>query len=167
MNHHKTQPKTQKNEETESVCLRVAFFLCGVLIYAVFVILLTGAQDILSGTEIQTSSVLLANIAPYTLVPLVFPLFAKSVPYIVRFIFVVICILTGCLSLGLIHNVYWKLAAVCLTSLGAGVADSSVIGLTSYFKPSILSWYSTGTGTGFVIGPLYYTGNLIIEYLEY
>ncbi|KXJ19369.1 Battenin [Exaiptasia diaphana] len=59
--------------------------------------------------------------------------------------------------LGMLDNVHLKLTAVALAEFAVGVEDITILSLTSYFKPSALSWYSTGSGFGYVIGALYYT----------
>ena len=57
----------------EQIKTLLAFFVFGALIYAMYSLMIAGAQDILAGTYIQTSMVLVANIGPYVFVTLVAP----------------------------------------------------------------------------------------------
>lgn len=58
----------QKHERLRTV---TAFLVFGTLTYASYALAITGAQDILAGTFIQTSLVLVANTGPYFLVTLI------------------------------------------------------------------------------------------------
>jgi len=153
--------KPQKKTQKESWAVYLAFFNFAISVYLVFIILLTGSQDILAGTRIQTSWVLFADITPSLLIPLIIPFFAAYIPYSSRIITVFLLYLTAFLCLGLVKNAEMKLAAVALASFGAGILDTSAIGLTSYFKPSILSWYATSSGAGFLTAPIYYTSKSV------
>lgn len=139
-------------------CINSAFFLCSIVDYVAFIVVLSGAQDILAGTNIQTSTILLADIGPSFLMDFLFPYFSKRIPYFLRVITGVLLCCTAFLALGLIDDVRVKIMAVILSSFGVGVVSTCSVGLMSYFNPSVLSLYSTGSGLANLVAPLYYTG---------
>jgi len=146
-------------EQPRLLPVKVSFWVLGILNYATFLALLSGAQDILAGSVLQTSTVLMSAIVPYCIVVFFAPYFVKSIPYVLRFSVVFLIYATSFLVLGIVHGVKWKLSAMVIMSFGMGIADMSMVALTSYFtNASVLSAYSTGTGAGLVIGALYYTG---------
>ena len=135
-----------------------AFFIFGTLIYATYSLVISGAQDILAGTLIQTSMVLVADIGPYFFVTLIAPYFMQKIPYFVRITTVFLSGIGGFLMLAFAEQVHWKLIGVGIASFGYGVGEVTFLALTSFYHEVTLSAYSAGTGAGFVIAPLYYTG---------
>ncbi len=70
--------------EGEQLRTVTAFFIFGTLIFANFSLIIASAQDILAGTLIPTSTVLVANIAPGFIVTFIAPYFMQKIPYIAR-----------------------------------------------------------------------------------
>lgn len=149
------KPNEQERERMRTV---TAFFIFGTLIYATYSLVIAGAQDILAGTYIQTSMVLVADIGPYFAVTLIAPYFMQKVPYFVRIATVFLSGIGGFLMLAFSKQVHWKLIGVGIASFGYGVGEVTFLALTSFYHEITLSAYSAGTGAGFVIAPLYYTG---------
>jgi len=144
-------------EERERLRTVTAFFIFGSLIYATYSLVIAGAQDILAGTFIQTSMVLVADIGPYFLVTLIAPYFMQKIPYFARIMTVFLCGIGGFLMLSFSKQVHWKLIGVGIASFGYGVGEVTFLALTSFYHEVTVSAYSAGTGAGFVIAPLYYT----------
>ena len=126
--------------------------------YATYSLVIAAAQDILAGTLIQTSMVLIADIGPYFLVTLIAPFFMQNIPYFARITTVFLSGIVGFLMLAFAEQVHWKLIGVGITSFGYGVGEVTFLALTSFYHEMTLSAYSAGTGAGFVMAPLYYTG---------
>lgn len=147
-----------KDQQKESFHTVIAFFIFGTLIYAMYSLVIAAAQDILAGTLIQTSMVLIADIGPYFLVTLIAPCFIQKISYFTRISTVFMSGIVGLLMLAFSEQLYWKLIGVGITSFGYGVGEVTFLALTSFYHQTTLSAYSAGTGTGFVIAPLYYTG---------
>ena len=101
---------------------------------------------------------MLADIGPYFLVTLIAPYFIQKISYFTRISTVFMSGIVGLLMLAFSEQVYWKLIGVGITSFGYGVGEVTFLALTSFYHQTTLSAYSAGTGTGFVIAPLYYTG---------
>lgn len=148
-------------EERERLRTVTAFFIFGALIYATYSLVIAGAQDILAGTFIQTSMVLVADIGPYFLVTLIAPYFMQKIPYFARITAVFLCGIGGFLMLSFSKQVHWKLIGVGIASFGYGVGEVTFLALTSFYHEVTVSAYSAGTGAGFVIAPLYYTGKSV------
>lgn len=134
----------------------IAFFVFGTLSYFAYSLILAGAQDILAGTWIQTSTVLIANVFPKFLVSLIVPYFMKTVSYTVRISAVTLTYTSGALMVAVAEQVHWKLIGIGLASFAFGVSEVTISALTSFYHGNCLTVYSAGTGTGFVIAPLYY-----------
>ncbi len=110
------------------------------------------------GTFIQTSTVLVADIGPFFLVTLIGPYFMQKIPYFARITLVYLADISGFLILALAKQVYWKLIGVGIISFGFGVAETTFLALTSFYQEVVSTAFSAGTGMGFVMAPLYYTG---------
>lgn len=148
------KPSEKERERLRTVA---AFFVFGALIYATYSLVIAGAQDILAGTFIQTSMVLVADIGPYFVVTLIAPYFMQKIPYFVRIATVFLTGIGGFLMLAFAKQVHWKLMGVGIASFGYGVGEVTFLALTSFYHEVTVSAYSAGTGAGFIIAPLYYT----------
>ena len=149
-----------KRNERERFRTVLAFFIFGTLTYATYSLIIAGTQDILAGTYIQTSLVLVANIGPYFLVTLVAPSFMQRIAYFPRISTVFICGITGFITVVFAKKVFWKLIGVGVASIGYGVGEVTFLALSSFYHEIALNAYSSGTGAGFVLAPLYYTGKI-------
>lgn len=138
----------------------VAFYAFGALIYTVYSVIISGAQDILAGTFIPTAAVLVTNVGPYFLVTMIAPYFIHKVPYVVRIVAIYAFFTAGLFIIVYAKEVYLKLVGICTTSLGAGIGEVSFFTLTAYYEKVTVAAYSAGTGSGFILGPLYYTGEV-------
>lgn len=143
-----------------------AFALFGLFFISTTYVILSGTQDILSGTHKPSTIVLLASVIPILIVDIVAPYFISRIPNIL-----LISITCITISVGLIIVAYavvdWKIAGAGLSTFGIAVGSITVVSLTSFYEPSVVSAYSTGTGVGFLAGPVYYTGkNKKVENLQ-
>ncbi|KXJ22641.1 protein BTN1 [Exaiptasia diaphana] len=152
---NETTTEKPKKEKMRNI---IAFYSFGALIYTVYSIIIAGAQDILAGTFIPTAAVLVTNVGPYFLVTMMAPYFIHHVPYSIRIVFIYLTFTAGLFTIVYAKEVYMKLVGICLTSLGAGTGEVSFFTLTAFYEQVTVSAYSAGTGTGFILGPLYYTG---------
>ena len=148
----------QNPKQKEKLRNVAAFYAFGALIYTVFSVIISGAQDILAGSFIPTAAVLVTNVGPYFLVTVFAPYFIHKVPYLVRIFFIYILFTVGLFMIVLAKEIYLKLVGICVTSLGAGLGEITFFTLTAFYEQVTVSAYSAGTGTGFILGPLYYTG---------
>lgn len=152
-----TQAKKPRKERLRNL---LAFYSFGALIYTVYSVIISGAQDILAGTFIPTAAVLVTNVGPYFLVTMIAPYFIHKVPYVVRIVSIYALFTAGLFIIVYAKEVYLKLVGICTTSLGAGIGEVSFFTLTAYYEKVTVAAYSAGTGSGFILGPLYYTGKV-------
>lgn len=153
--------KLNNGQERERLRTITAFFIFGTLIYATYSLVIVGAQDILAGTSIPTSISLIALIAPGFLVTLIAPYFMHNIPYIARIMTFCCTGIGGFLMLVFAKQVHWKLIGVGIVSFGSNFCEITVLALSSFYHEAASTAFSAGTGAGFVIAPLYYTGECL------
>ncbi|CAH3190300.1 unnamed protein product, partial [Porites evermanni] len=144
-------------QDHENLRTVMAFFAFGTLIYNGFSLFITAAQDILAGTYIQSSMVLIACILPSFVFTLIAPYFVQKISYFARFIALGLALPCGLLILALAEQVYWKLIGLGIASVDYSMSEMTVLGLTSFYHEVALTAFSAGTGVGYVITPFYYT----------
>ena len=144
--------------ERERLRTVMAFFIFGTSIYAFISLGIVAAQDILAGTFIQTSMVFVAFLVPNFLIALIVPYFMQKISYFVRIIAFTLALISGFLILVLVKQIHWKLIGVGIAAFGVGVGEITFIAFTSFYHEVTSSAFSAGTGVGFALGPLYYTG---------
>lgn len=147
--------ETKEKERPRTV---LAFFMFGFLIYATYSLIISGAQDILQGTLVPTSAVLVANIGPYFAVTLISPYFIQRIPYFVRVLAVFLLETSGLIMVVVGQTVTVKLVGIGFSSTGFGLGELSFIAMTSFYDDVAVRAFSAGTGTGISLAPLYYTG---------
>ena len=153
-----TEMEERGQLESERMRTVMAFFMFGIIIYSTLFFVIAAAQDILAGTFIQTSLVLVTLTLPMFLVSLIAPYFMQRISYFIRITSLGLASIGGILVLAFAKHVHWKLLGVGITAFGLALGESSILALTSNYHEVTLSAYSGGTGLGFVIAPLYYTG---------
>ena len=144
--------------ERERMRTVMAFFIFGTIIYSASSLFISAAQDILAGTFIQTSLVLITFALPQFLVSLIAPYFMQRISYFIRIATHGLALISGILILALVKHVHWKLLGVGIAAFGLAIGEASIIAFTSNYNEETLGAYSGGTGFGYVIAPLYYTG---------
>ena len=137
---------------------RVVFCLLGFVLLTESTLRLAAAQDILSKSFIPTGVFLMASSGPQFLVALVLPYFLHIVPIWLRLC--IICSFTsaGFITIALAEEVHIRLTGVCFASMGHAAAEVTFTSLSAFFEETAINWFSTGTGIGFVAGPLFYAG---------
>lgn len=157
-------PKESENgREKEKPITIVAFFAFGFLIYAIYSLIISGAQDILAGTLVPTSAVLVANVGPYFIITVVAPYFIQKIPYFPRVLAIFFLEATGLIMVVTAKHVGARLLGISLSSFGFGLGELSFIAMTSFYHDTAVSAFSAGTGTGISLAPLYYTGIYFIK----
>ena len=157
-NHNGIKLNGKEREQLRTV---TAFFIFGTLIYATYSLVMAGAQDILAGTSTPTSVSLIALVTPGFLVTLIAPYFMHKIPYVVRIITFCCTGIGGFFMLVFSKQVHWKLIGVGIVSFGSNFSEITVLALSSFYHETTSTAFSAGSGAGFMIAPLYYTG----EYL--
>lgn len=157
------QEESETDQRKEKPITVVAFYVFGFLIYAIYSLIISGAQDILAGTFVPTSAVLVANVGPYFIVTVVAPYFIQRVPYFPRVLAIFFLEATGLIMVVTTKHVGTRLLGISLSSFGFGLGELSFIAMTSFYQETAVSAFSAGTGSGISLAPLYYTGIFITK----
>lgn len=150
--------KEENHQAKEKPVTILAFYIFGFLIYAIYSLIISGAQDILAGTLVPTSAVLVANVGPYFVITVVAPYFIQKIAYFPRVLAICFLEATGLIMVATAKRVGVRLLGVSLSSFGFGLGELSFIAMTSFYHDTAVSAFSAGTGTGISLAPLYYTG---------
>jgi len=150
--------KEKNHQAKEKPVTILAFYIFGFLIYAIYSLIISGAQDILAGTFVPTSAVLVANVGPYFVITVVAPYFIQKIAYFPRVLAIFFLEATGLIMVATAKRVGVRLLGVSLSSFGFGLGELSFIAMTSFYHDTAVSAFSAGTGTGISLAPLYYTG---------
>ena len=162
MDHEDLHPTERKRQCcSQETVVAVIFSALGTMNFIVLFFAMTSAQDILVGTYLPTAVAILSLMTPFFLVTVVAPYLIPKVPCLARIVFAVLVDVTGVLLTAVLAPVTWRLVGLCLISLGSGVAETSFLALTAFYEDIALRGYACGTGFGFAIGPLYYTGKFL------
>ena len=157
------EEESETDQTKEKPITVVAFYVFGFLIYAIYSLIISGAQDILAGTFVPTSAVLVANVGPYFIVTVVAPYFIQRVPYFPRVLAIFFLEATGLIMVVTTNHVGTRLLGISLSSFGFGLGELSFIAMTSFYQETAVSAFSAGTGSGISLAPLYYTGIFITK----
>jgi len=149
--------KEENHQAKEKPVTILAFYIFGFLIYAIYSLIISGAQDILAGTFVPTSAVLVANVGPYFVITVVAPYFIQKIAYFPRVMAIFFLEATGLIMVATAKRVGVRLLGVSLSSFGFGLGELSFIAMTSFYHDTAVSAFSAGTGTGISLAPLYYT----------
>ena len=153
--------RLNNGQERERLRTVAAFFIFGTLIYATYALIMAGAQDILAGTAIPTSVSFIALVTPGFLVTLIAPYFMHKIPYFARIMTFCCTGIGGFLMLVFAKQVHWKLIGVGIVSFGSNFSEITVLAFSSFYHEATSTAFSAGTGAGFVMAPLYYSGECL------
>ncbi|KAJ1922067.1 battenin CLN3 protein [Tieghemiomyces parasiticus] len=133
----------------------VAFFFSGLINNYVYTVFLSAAVDILEASPgTPKGVVLLADIMPSLMMKLVAPYYIHHVGYGTR---VAVCSLASFAALHIVATfdaLPLRLCGVILASAASGLGELSFLMLTSYFAPTVVSAWASGTGGAGVTGSL-------------
>jgi len=151
--------KRSKREDQEKLSVLAAFFVWGGLYYMFVSAAISSAQDILAGTKLQTSTVFIAWESSQAFTFFTAPHLVIRVPFSWSITLAVLLQIGGALVVPFVGNVYWKLFGVVVMGFGTSYGQTVLLALTSFFdSEKAVSAYASGTGFGFLLSLLYYTG---------
>ena len=135
-----------------------AFGVIGFLVDFFLAINICASQDILEGTKIPTSVVLLSTVAPAFLVTVIYPYFVQRVSVSVACCVIFTISVAGMLTTSLVDDPSIKIIGVCLVSFGIGGADTVFFPLSAFYGGSTVNSYALGSGISFLAAPSSYIG---------
>ena len=149
---------TMTNVENKEKGKNIAcFFFFGVLSLIYDEICLIAAEDILAGSTIATTTVILSIAVPVLVVKLTTPWFLQRVSYWKKISFVIFFFLGGLVTLVFSPHIPGRLAGVSIVESGVATSEITLLSLTAFYEHITVSAFVAGVGVSSFVGPLYYT----------
>ena len=136
----------------------VCFFIFGLLSMVVTQIIFTATQDILTGSQIASSTVILAASACNMSVKAICPWFVQNCSYMMRTAIFALLNSGGLVIIILVSDVHWRLVGVAVACAAGALGEMTFIALTSFYNKLSGSAFAAGTGMSSLLGPYLYTG---------
>eukprot|EP00055_Hartaetosiga_balthica_P014193 m.76619 g.76619 ORF g.76619 m.76619 type:complete len:448 (+) comp8520_c0_seq5:44-1387(+) len=139
----------------------IAFWIFGLCNNFGYVIMLSGAHDILKKLDptLGTGAILLADILPTLLIKLFGgPTLIYRMPYILRLLIVVGFAILSFILVGCAKNVSVAMLGVVCASISSGLGEISFLSMTSCYHKGVINAWSSGTGGAGAIGASVYLG---------
>ena len=133
------------------------FFFFGMLSLIYDEICLIAAEDILAGSTIPTTVVIISIAIPVLLIKLMTPWFLQHVSYFKKIRLVFIFFLVGLVSLVFSPRISGRLASVSIVESGVATSEITLLSLTVFYEHITVSAFVAGVGVSSFVGPLYYT----------
>lgn len=146
------------DKETTSALNIVCFLVFGTLTFFNQEMLLTAAEDILSGYNVPTAAVLVTFVTPLMAVKIFFPWFIQKIPYWFKILMIMIFMMSGILIIAYVDNIRLKMFGIALNAMATGASELVLLSLTAFYPQICISAYVAGTGISSLVAPLYYTG---------
>ena len=150
-----------KGGKTENFSTLLAFAVFGFVLYTTYSVILSAAQDALSGTFIPTSVIIIIIYVLFLSCALFLPYVAERIPQSALMFVAVITMIAGMLlfaAASIVDLVFVRLAGVFVASLGEALAEVGNVSFSALYGDEVMAWFSFGTGLGVFFGPLYFTG---------
>ena len=146
-----------ENENKEKGKNIVCFFSFGILSLIYDEICLIAAEDILAGSTIATTTVILSIAIPVLAIKLAAPWFFQRISYLKKILLVMAFLLGGLTALVTSQRISGRLAGVGIIESGVATSEIAFLSLTAFYEHITVSAFVAGVGVASFIGPLYYT----------
>ena len=137
----------------------VCFFVFGLQSLIFDEITLVAAEDVLAGSKLATSSIILSIALPLLLIKLTAPWILQRLPRPTRVVLIVVLFVVGMVTVVFSARISGRLAGVSITESAVALSEIAFLSLTAFYQEIALSAFVAGIGTASLLGPLYYTGN--------
>ena len=145
-------------KEEEPLLHTLVFGIFGFILQIFFSIGISAFQDILEATLVPTPVLLISASLPVFLISSILPYFVLKLAQKVLLVPIVFLSITGVLLYALVDHVLLRVTGVIVASTGIAIGEVTFVSMTALYGDVSMSSYATGTGIGFIAGPLYYTG---------
>ena len=149
------KPTNNSKESTRNIA---CFFVLGVLSLIYDEISLAAAEDVLAGSIIPTTIVIIAIAVPVLGVKTTAPWFLQNCSYLHKSCVVVFLLVTGLVVVVAVENVHWRLFGISVIESGVSFSEITFLALTASYQEITVSSFVAGIGVASLLGPLYYTG---------
>ncbi|EDQ92491.1 uncharacterized protein MONBRDRAFT_17162 [Monosiga brevicollis MX1] len=160
-------PTDDEDDEAKSLPLTAddkrdmaAFWILGLCNNFGYVIMLSGANDMLSKFDpnLGTGVVLLCDIIPTLIIKPIAPLLLAPLPYSLRVNIAILFALAAFLLVAFAKSVEISLLGVICASISSGLGEVTILAFSSMFNKRVISAWSSGTGAAGAIGAASYLG---------
>ncbi|KAJ7377893.1 battenin CLN3 protein [Desmophyllum pertusum] len=134
------------------------FFFLGVFSLIYDETTLAAAEDVLAGSRIPTTIVIIAIAVPVLGVKTTAPWFLQKCSYLYKSCTVVLLLLVGVIVVVSVDNVHWRLFGISVIESGVSFSEITFLALTASYHEVTVSAFVAGIGVSSLLGPLYYTG---------
>ncbi|KAL7270345.1 battenin CLN3 protein [Rhizina undulata] len=128
-----------------------AFWIFGLINNVLYVIILSAALDLV-GPTLPKAIVLLADVVPSFLTKLSAPYFVHLLPYRMRILLLVFLSFAGMQFVAWAPDLPLRLFGVVLASVSSGLGELSFLGMTHFYGPFAVPFWSSGTGAAGLAG---------------
>ena len=123
----------------------------------------TGQKEVIptSGfhcNKMSTGLVLLADVLPALIIKVTAPFYMQSINYHIRVAFIILSEVASLLLVAFSTSVPLSLIGVALASTSSGAGEITFLSMTSHYKRTIISAWSSGTEMGGISGSFAYAG---------
>ena len=139
----------------------LCFYVFGTMTFFNQEMLFPAAEDILSGRQPPTATILVCFVTPLMVAKIAAPWFIQRIPYAVKTCFIALCMALGLLLIVFVEDIRMKLLGIALNAMATGTAEVVFLGLTSFYPQVCISAFVAGTGMASLFSPLFYTGKYI------
>lgn len=153
-------PEESQDDFDRSDCVRtvVSFFGVALVLHALFGVIMASTQDLLGGTNIPTTAVLLSHVGSMCLVMCIVPWFMQKLSYFIRVIAIFTFMAAGFLIIAFVENAYARLVGVAFNAVAHSFGEATFLALGAFYGEISVTSFSAGSGVGILVGPLYYLG---------
>lgn len=155
----KLSPEVGKKPSDSTTWLNIlCFCVFGTLSFFNQEMLYTASEDILSGRQLPTATILVCFVTPLMITKIIAPWFIQKFPYVAKVSFAVLWMTVGLILIVFVEDIKVKLTGIALNAMATGASEVIFLGLTSFYPQICISAFIAGTGMASLISPLYFTG---------
>ena len=158
--HESENNQTLASSPVERSLHLFVFGAFGFILQIFFSVGISACQDILEATLVPTPVLLISASFPFLLITSILPYFVLKLPPNILLTPVVCLSIVGVLMYALVEHVLVRIIGVVVVSTGVAIGEVTFVSLSALYTDSAMSAYAAGTGIGFIMGPLYYTGKM-------
>lgn len=136
----------------------IIFFFFGLLAMLYDEMALISAQDVLAGSDVATTTVVLSIASSVLAMKLTVPWVMQSMSYMAKIVVIIILMLWGLLKLICAYEIEVKLLGISIMEAGVSTGEITFMSMTAFYDPITASALVAGIGMSSLVGPVYYTG---------
>ena len=159
-NYFAKKSQTPPSSDSRGPLNVLCFYIFGTLTFFNQEMLLSAAEDILSGQKLPTATVLVSFVTPLMITKIIAPWFIQRISYGLKTCFIAVSMFFGLALVGMFNDIRAKLLGIALNAMATGAAEIIFLALTSFYPGLCISAFVAGTGMASLFSPVYYTGNI-------